>query len=448
MIMDLTVSEARRIAKEATIYGFPLVDSYRINHAYFVDTSNPEFKAPWNHINNTLREYTPEDKALQTPNSDTPYSQAGLDLRAEPVVLTVPAVEGNRYFSVQLIDAFTHNFAYIGSRTTGNQGGRYLLAGPDWTGSAPKGIDGVIRSETAFVFALYRTQLINPTDLDNVKKVQDGYRLQTLSAFLGAPSPQVAPAIDFIPPLTPEEQRTSLGFFRILNFVWQYAPTPSSEASQMEQFARLGIGPGKPFDPGGLAPELKTAIADGMADAWATFAEFKKTRIDTGEVTSGDLFGTREFLQGNSLYRMAAAVLGIYGNSREEAIYPAYFTDASGQKLDGARTGYVLRFAPGQLPPVNAFWSLTLYELPSSLLSANVLNRYLINSPMLPELARDADGGLSFCIQHESPGEGKEPNWLPAPKGPFFMILRLYRPKPEALNGTWKPPMVSAEKEA
>jgi hypothetical protein len=170
MIMDLTVNEARRIAKEATIYGFPLVDSYRINHAYFVDTSNPEFKAPWNQINNTLRVYTPEDKALQTPNSDTPYSQAGLDLRAEPVVLTVPAVEGNRYFSVQLIDAFTHNFAYIGSRTTGNQGGRYLLAGPGWTGSAPKGINGVIRSETAFVFALYRTQLINPTDLDDVKK--------------------------------------------------------------------------------------------------------------------------------------------------------------------------------------------------------------------------------------------------------------------------------------
>jgi hypothetical protein len=215
----------------------------------------------------------------------------------------------------------------------------------------------------------------------------------------------------------------------------------------MEQFARLGIGPGKPFDPEALTPELKTAIADGMADAWATFAEFKKTRIDTGEVTSGDLFGTREFLQGNSLYRMAAAVLGIYGNSREEAIYPAYFTEATGQKLDGASTGYLLRFEPGQLPPVDAFWSLTLYELPSSLLSANGLNRYLINSPMLSELQRDADGGLTLRIQHESPEEGKKANWLPAPKGPFFMILRLYWPKPEVLDGTWKPPIVSAKVE-
>ena len=447
MSMDLSVNEARHIAKEATIYGFPLVDSYRITHAYFVDTSNPEFKKPWNQINNTLRVYTPDDKALQTPNSDTPYSQAGLDLRAEPVVLTVPAVEANRYFSVQLIDAFTHNFAYIGSRSTGNQGGRYLLAGPDWTGSAPKGIEGVIRSETGFVFALYRTQLINPTDLDNVKKVQGGYRVQTLSAFLGTPPPQAAPAIDFIPPLRSDEQRYSLGFFRILNFVLQYAATPPSEAPQMEQFARLGIGPGKPFDPEALTPELKTAIADGMADAWATFAEFKKTRIDTGEVTSGDLFGTREFLQGNSLYRMAAAVLGIYGNSREEAIYPAYFTEATGQKLDGASTGYLLRFEPGQLPPVDAFWSLTLYELPSSLLSANALNRYLINSPMLSELQRDADGGLTLRIQHESPEEGKKANWLPAPKGPFFMILRLYWPKPEVLDGTWKPPIVSAKVE-
>jgi hypothetical protein len=297
------------------------------------------------------------------------------------------------------------------------------------------------------VFALYRTQLINPTDLDNVKKVQDGYWVQTLSAFLGTPPPQAVPAIDFIPPLTSDEQRYSLGFFRILNFVLQYAATPPSEAPQMEQFARLGIGPGKPFDPEALTPELKTAIADGMADAWATFAEFKKTRIDTGEVTSGDLFGTREFLQGNSLYRMAAAVLGIYGNSREEAIYPAYFTEATGQKLDGASTGYLLRFEPGQLPPVDAFWSLTLYELPSSLLSANALNRYLINSPMLSELQRDADGGLTLRIQHESPEEGKKANWLPAPKGPFFMILRLYWPKPEVLDGTWKPPIVSAKVE-
>ena len=137
---------------------------------------------------------------------------------------------------------------------------------------------------------------------------------------------------------------------------------------------------------------------------------------------------------------MAAAVLGIYGNSREEAIYPTYFTDANGAKLNGADGRYTLRFAPGQLPPVYSFWSLTLYELPSSLLSANSLNRYLINSPMLPSLVRDTDGGITLHVQHESPGKDREANWLPAPAGPFWMSLRLYCPKEEALTGAWKQP--------
>ena len=170
-----------------------MVDSYRIQHAYFVDRQNPEFKAPWNVVHNIPRVFTPEDKAVQTPNSDTPYSMAGLDLRAEPIVLTVPAIEKERYFSVQLIDAYTHNFDYLGSRATGNDGGSFLIAGPGWKGEAPKGVNKVIRSETELVLAAYRTQLFNPGDLDNVKKVQAGYKAQPLSAFLGQPAPAAAP---------------------------------------------------------------------------------------------------------------------------------------------------------------------------------------------------------------------------------------------------------------
>src|SRR2546427_916879 len=136
---DITPAEARAIAKEAYVYGFPLVDSYRIQYGYFVDTKNPEFKAPWNQIKNIPRVYTPADTAIQTPNSDTPYSFVGMDLRAEPMVLTVPPIEKERYFSVQLIDAYTFNFDYISSRTTGNNGGSYLVAGPNWKGETPKG---------------------------------------------------------------------------------------------------------------------------------------------------------------------------------------------------------------------------------------------------------------------------------------------------------------------
>jgi hypothetical protein len=156
-------------------------------------------------------------------------------------------------------------------------------------------------------------------------------------------------------------------------------------------------------------------------------------------VTSGDILITREYLKNNYLYRMTAAVLGIYGNSKEEAMYPAYYVDAAGQKLSGANR-YTLRFAPGQLPPVNAFWSLTMYEQPASLLVANPLNRYLLSSTMLPQFKRDADGGLTLLIQHESPGKDQEANWLPAPRGPFSTIMRLYLPKAEALERKWTPP--------
>ena len=436
--------EARAIAKEAYIYGFPIVDSYRIQYAYFVDQANPEFKAPWNQIRNIPRVFTPEDRAVQTPNSDTPYSIVGLDLRAEPFVLTVPPMEKDRYFSVQLIDAYTHNFDYIGSRTTGNEGGSFLVAGPGWKGATPEGVTKVIHSETEFVFAPYRTQLFNAGDLDNVKKIQAGYQVQPLSAFLGQPAPEAAPAIDFIKPLTPETQRTSPEFFNILNFALQFTPTHASETELMERFAKIGVGAGKSFDADTLSPETRTAIELGMADAWSELAGLQK-RIDAKEVTSGDMFGTREYLKNNYLYRMAAAVLGIYGNSKQEAMYPVFSIDAEGQKLDGSRR-YTLRFAPDQFPPVNAFWSLTMYEMPASLLVANPLNRYLLNSPMLPQFKRDSDGGLTLYIQNESPGKEYEPNWLPAPTGSFVMYMRLYWPKDEALEGKWSAPPLNVVK--
>jgi hypothetical protein len=441
---DITPAEARAIAKDAYVYGFPLVDSYRIQYSYFVDRQNPEFKAPWNQIVNIPRVYTPADTAIQTPNSDTPYSWLGMDLRAEPMVLTVPSIEKDRYFTVQLIDAYTFNFAYIGSRATGNGGGSFLVAGPKWKGELPKGVKEAIRSETEFVFAAYRTQLFNPGDLDNVKKVQAGYKAETLSAFLGTAAPKTTPAVVFIKPLTPAEEKTSLQFFNILNFVLHFCPTDPSETELMARFGKIGVGGGKTLDASKLSPEMKVAIEQGMADAWADFAGLKK-ELDAGKVTAGDVFGTRQYLKNNYLYRMGAAVLGIYGNSKQEAMYPTYYVDEAKQKLDGVNR-YTLRFAPGQLPPVNAFWSLTMYDEPASLLVANPINRYLVNSPMLPQFKRDADGGLTLIIQHESPGKDKEANWLPAPKGPFSMIMRLYWPKDEATEGKWTaPPLKKAE---
>ncbi len=430
-------AEARAIAKEAYIYGFPLVDSYRIQYKYFVDSKDPEFKAPWGQIANTPRVYTPADTAIQTPNSDTPYSWLGLDLRTEPFVLTVPDVEKKRYYSIQFTDAYTFNIDYVGSRATGNDAANFLVAGPGWKGETPRGVKKVIRSETDILMPIYRVQLFEPDDIDNVKKVQAGFKVQPLSSFLGKPAPKAAPAIDFIKPLTVETQKTSLEFFNILNFVLRYCPTDPSEVALMKRFARIDVGAGKTFDASKLSPEMTRAIEDGRADALADFVALLQ-RFDEGKVTSGDVFGTRQYLKDNYLYRMGAAVLGIYGNSREDAIYPIYNGTAK-ERLNGANK-YTLRFAPGQLPPVNSFWSLTMYRMPESLLVANPIDRYLLNSPMMPQFARDADGGLTLLIQNESPGKDKEANWLPAPQGPFRMFLRLYWPKAEALNGTWHNP--------
>jgi len=436
---DLTPQEAREIARDAYVYGFPIVDNYRVAYAYFVDPANPEYKGGWNTIHNMARVFTPQDVAVQTPNSDTPYSMSGADLRAEPIVYTVPPIAGGRYFSLQFIDLYTHNFAYVGSRATGNGGGSYLLAGPGWSGETPPGIDAVIRSETELVLVAYRTQLFSPEDLDAVRAVQAGYKVQPLSAFLGQPAPPAAPAIDFPAPLGPKEERTDLRFFDELNFALRFCPTVPRERALMTRFARLGIGAGLTFDPAALSPDIRAAVEAGIADAWAV-CDGVLARMDDGELSSSDFFGTRAEQRGNYAYRMAGAVFGIYGNSVAEAMYPSYRVDGDGNPLDASKHAYALRFAPGDLPPVNAFWSVTMYSLPDQLLVDNPLDRYLINAPMLDGLAKDADGGITLEIRRDAPGGARDANWLPAPDGPFFLVLRLYWPKPEALDGSWSPP--------
>lgn len=438
--------EARAISKEAYIYAYPMLDCYRIMYAYFVNTSNPEYKNPFNIIKNIPKVYTPEDKAVQTPNSDTPYSMLGLDLRTEPVVITVPQIEKERYFSVQLIDLYTFNFDYIGTRTTGNEGGSFLVAGPKWNGEVPAGIKKAFKAETEIALAAFRTQLFNNEDLPNVVKIQDQYKVQTLSEFLGKPAPAPAPAIDWYKPLSKNEEKNSLAFFDELNFLLQFCPTDPTETDLMARFAKMNIGQGNKFDTATLTPEIRKAIAEGNGDAWTEFLEFEKTQINTGKVTSGDLFGTREYLKNNYIYRMAAAILGIFGNSKEEAMYPLYRTDAQDQPLDASKNSYSLHFKAGEFPPVNAFWSVTMYDLPASLLVANPINRYLINSPMIPNLKLDKDGGLTIYIQSKSPGKDKESNWLPAPNGLFFIAMRLYYPKETALNGSWKQPPLEVVK--
>lgn len=441
---DVTPDEARAIAKEAYVYGFPMVSVYATMYVFNVDKNSKAYRGPFNIIPQTpVRVFTPEDTAFVTPNSDTPYTFIALDLRAEPMVITLPPIEKTRYFVFQMLDLFTFNFAYLGTRATGNGGGDYLVAGPTWKGDTPKGIKEVIRSETQVLNVVGRTQLFNVGDLDNVKKIIAGYKVQPLSAYLGERPPSAVPAIDWIAPLPPAQQHTSLEVFNQLAFLLQFAEPPDpSEVELRKKFERIGIVPGKPFDVASLSSKMKTALEGGMADGQKVIDDLRATLGGKTE----DLFGTRAFLKNDYVRRAAGTQMGIGANSKEEAIYPIYEKDADGQPLDGTNGRYILHYAAGSFPPVNAFWSLTMYNLPSQWLVKNPISRYLINSPMLPDLKLNADGGLTMYIQSDSPGTDKEANWLPAPKGPFMLAARYYWPKPAVLEGKWTSPAVERVK--
>ena len=433
-----TPSEARAIAKEAYLYGYPVVEMYKTLYTQAVDKGGVNFKAPFNHVGNTAQVFTPKDTTLATPNPDTPYSFVWMDLRSEPQVLTLPKIEDNRYYSVQLVDLYTQNFAYLGTRSTGNNGGHYMIAGPNWKGQQPVDVDRVVYSESNIAYALYRTQLFDEKDLNKVKQIQNGYKVQSLSSYVKQAAPAKAPKIDWPKPMASMSEGPQL--FRYLNFMLAFAAPQDSEKDLLARFATIGIAPGAPFKVNQLSAEQRKALEDGIADAKAEFAAFKKDKLDTQQVAIGDLFGNRDHLNNNYLYRYAGADVGLFGNSADEATYFNYVVDSEGKPANGARHSYTVHFAKDQLPPADAFWSLTLYDTKTKLLVPNHKKRYVINSRMLPNLKLDADGGLTLALQHHEPPKAEQSNWLPAPPGPFYAVLRMYLPKPEANNGQWKLP--------
>ncbi|RWN66247.1 MAG: DUF1254 domain-containing protein [Mesorhizobium sp.] len=438
------IIEAKDIAEEGFIYGLPLVMNYAVMNEFAVDPKSSQFKAPFNKIDNMHHVATYEDTAIITPNSDTPYSILWLDLRAEPMVISVPAVEKDRYYSVQLIDGNTYNFGYIGSRATGTEPGSYLVVGPDWKGEKPAGIDQVFSSTTPFVFANFRTQLINAEDMPNVEKVQAGYKAQPLSAFLKQPAPPAAPTIDFLPATTAGIKEN---FFQYLDTALQYVPETPRDKEIRAKLAKIGIGPGKTFELKDLSLEHKAEMLIGMKqgdDKINKWLASGNKPINGWNVSS--LLGDEAFYNGDWLLRSGAAKAGLYGNDAAEAMYPFTRTDAAGEPLDGSKRNYTLTFPAGQLPPVNSFWSVTMYDGKSQLLIKNPINRYLINSPMLSGMKKNEDGSLTLYIQKDSPGVDKEANWLPAPNDTIYLVMRLYWPKTEAPSilpagkGTWQPP--------
>jgi hypothetical protein len=328
-------------------------------------------------------------------------------------------------------------FCHCGHRTHLSGDVHQSGSSPTWNGDKPADVKAVIQSETEFAYVLFRTQLFNQADLDNVAKIQAGYDAAPLSAYQRSAPPPPPPAVAW--PKPAPDMLTTPALFSYLNFVLQFCPTHPSETTLMERFATLDIGAGKTFGLNERSPEQQQAVRDGIADAGRDLDGVMK-RINAEEISSADMFGTRDFLKNNYLHRFAGAKLGLYGNSGEEASYLAYFVDATGAPADASKHDYTLRFAKGQLPPARAFWSLTMYDGKTQLLVANPLKRYLLNSTTLQSYRYEDDGSLTLYVQKDSPGADNAPNWLPAPNGPFYAILRIYMPAPEVISGTWKKP--------
>ena len=440
----------RAIAEEAYVYAFPMIAAYKALYQFNIDKTSSQYKAPFNTIWSDGKVATYKDTAVVTPNSDTPYSLLQADLRAEPIVLCVPKVEKTRYYSVQLVDMYSFNYGYIGSRATGSDSGCYLVAGPDWKGTAPESVRKVFQSETQFGLIIYRTQLFGPNDIGNVKKIQAGYKISTLSKYLKQPAPPATKPVDW-PAFTEDAFKTD--FPAYLDFLLQFCPEVPEEAALRARFASIGIGPGKTFEWKSLSIAQKLEIGLGAKDG---FAKITRQKDDIGTLVNGwhvgSAFGNRGFYKGDFLLRAGAALAGIFGNDAVEAMYPMTTHDGEGALLDGSKHRYSLTFPAGELPPVSSFWSVTMYDGKTQLLIKNPINRYLINSPMLSNMKTNADGSLTLYIQNKAPAKAQISNWLPAPNGPIYMVMRLYWPKetpPSILppgSGTWQPPAVVVAK--
>ncbi|VVP91660.1 hypothetical protein PS918_03294 [Pseudomonas fluorescens] len=420
--------QAKALAQEAYVFAYATVEHDKVLGAIAA-------KLPFNRLYSEPRLLGPQDDKVVSPNNDTFYSRALLDLRGEPQVLQVPAVPG-RYYSFQLVDMRTDNLDYIGTRATGNQAGRYLIVGPDWQGDLPTGFNGVIRSPSRLVLLLGRTEVKGEADQKDAAKVLMGYALQPLSNLTGGAAPPALPALQ-LPAYQNTRQGPAQALFNTFNTLAPLHQWSASEQAKLARFDAIGIKPGAPFEP---PAALREAIAQG--------AEAGRERVRTASsqlsVEQHGWFPSPANVGkfgDDDLTRAAVAWRYIYANDALEALYPMALHDVQGQVLDG-RNSYRLHFPADQLPPVDAFWSLTLYDGRTQLLSANPIQRYSLGDRS-PDLHYDADGGLTLILQPNAPVPAKQTNWLPTPEGPFNLLLRLYLPKAGALDGRYRLPTIA-----
>ena len=429
----VTPDEARAIAKEAYIFSYPLVMMYRTMYLQAIDTGSTSYSGgfgEWLHLGTS----SPKDTDIVSPNNDTPYSYAWVDLRAEPWVMTLPKIEDGRFYTSQWDDLWGFVLDNPGSVEDGNGGVSVLLASPAWTGQLPDGVNRVIRGESEFLGSLTRTQLLDSKDLSNVQKIQHEYQLQPLSAYLGDPAPAAAPAIQWMPWNDGAEAKDE--FWAYANFLLAFTAPNAQDQPVLDRMARIGIDAGKPWDASTLGDDVTAAIATGMQDAIQELQDNAKNIADPSL-----FFRSRKDAGTDYDDRALGVFVGIFGNVKKVSVYFAVPGDDQGDPFDGSRHNYAITFAADEIPPARNFWSWTMYQLPQRWLVDNPIDRYSIGSAT-PGLQTAADGSITIYFQAESPGADKESNWLPAPEGPFWLVLRTYGPGESILDKTWKLPQV------
>jgi hypothetical protein len=439
----VTADEAAAIAQEAYVYGYPLV-TMEYTRRVMTNTAEPQgTHAPMGQF---VRMRTYPDASftdVTAPNADTLYSTAWLDLAKEPYVLSLPDL-GDRYFLMPMLSGWTDVFQVPGTRTTGNKAQSYAITGPGFTGKLPDGVKE-LKSPTNMVWILGRTYCTGTAeDYKTCHAVMEKYALVPLSAYGKSYTPsagKVDPKIDMKTAVREQVNKLEVGdYFQLLAALMKDNPPAKADAPIIAKMARIGIEAGKPFDLGKLDPAIAKAMAGApKAAAEQIAAQLKKGGKDLNGwefTTTAGVYGT-DYPQ-----RALITAIGLGANRPQDAVYPTSPADAEGQPYSGANK-YVIHFAKGQAPPVNGFWSITMYN-DKYFFVDNLLNKYTV-SPR-NALKFNADGSLDIYIQNESPGKEKEANWLPAPKGKFVLMMRLYWPKetePSIIDGTWQPPAVT-----
>ena len=436
---SVTAEEAHAIAMDAYVYFYSLL-SMDVTRKQFtnIEAGKEPGKGPMNTVSN-IPEYPAADfKGVVRPNFDTLYSSIWLDLTEEPVVVSVPNTEG-RYYLFPMLDMWSDVFASPGWRTTGTEAANYLVTPPGWTGAVPEGMEQ-IKAPTPYVWIIGRTKTDGPADYEAVHKIQAGYKVSPLSRF-GKPAEPVTvkidPTVDMkTPPKIQVDTMPADKYFTYAAELLKTIPPHNTDEPILARMKKIGIERGKSFDFSKIDAALQEAMASVPEESQALMRWKVPTlaRVVDYWSLNTDTMG----VYGNYyLKRAIVAQLGLGANLPEDAIYPLNLGDEAGKPLDGVASQYAVHFEKANLPPVDAFWSITLYDT-EGFQVANVLNRFAVSSWM--PFKFNPDGSLDLYFQNESPGKDREANWLPAPKGPFNLTMRLYAPKSAALTGKWSPP--------